>query len=68
MVIAWNIFQLLVEVKPMKKIGGSQIGSEIKVFVIFSRLYYYISLLFPQDCSLGQCITSSNSWPKLGSK
>ena len=45
MVIAWNIFQVLVEVKPMKKIGGSQIGSEIKVFVIFSRLYYYISLV-----------------------
>ena len=37
-VIAWNIVQLLIEVKPMEKKFGPQIGSEISVFVIFSKL------------------------------
>ena len=37
--IAWNIVQLLVEVKLMKKVLGPQVESEIRVFAIFSRLH-----------------------------
>ena len=43
-----------------------QAGSEMRVFAIFSRLHHFFFFFFfffdiAQDCSLGQCLTSSRA-------
>ena len=58
--ITYNIFQLPVEVRPMEKISGDPNWFRNWGFCHFLKVVSY----FPdiaQDCSLGECLTSSRA-------
>ena len=72
--IAWNGFQLLVEVKVTKKDFEAQvydkpaeIGLEIKFFCHFLTLGSLVSHLNRADDRSGQCLTASRKTEKINS-
>ena len=45
----------------MKKVLGPQVGSKIRFFCYFLKVVSLVSIDIAQDCSLGQCLTSSRA-------